>query len=213
MSNEDDHQWKWNMQELHTWKWMFDMFRKDRRMHKLSKWKDLDNNNNNNNRNIDTCTDCGVGMWSNGGQSTTCFGISSESNVVVIIIEFQNSINTTAEEIANEIKRVTGVTVEVISVNKETFEVRIVDGGTTTTDVISLAKKIQDTMRNGNSELLRQINNIDIRVETLSSASTSTPTSFNDLFFFFFHQQQHQTLHTIINTFIITLLLVVSLNL
>ena len=151
-------------------------------------------------------------MWSNGGQSTTCFGIGSESNVVVIIIEFQNSTNTTAEEIANEIKRVTGVTVEVIPVNKETFEVRIVDGGTTTTDVISLAKKIQDTMRNGNSELLRQINNIDIKVETLSSASTST--SFNDLFFFFHQQQQKKkTLHTIINTFIITLLLVVSLNL
>ena len=51
---------------------------------------------------------------------------------------------------------------------------RIVDGGTTATDVISLAKKIQDAMRNGSSELLRQINNIDIRVETLSSASTST---------------------------------------
>ena len=100
--------------------------------------------------NVDSCTDCGVGMWSNGGQSTTCFGIGSESNVV-IIIEFQNSTNTTAEEIANEIKRVTGVTVEVISVNKETFEVKIVDGGTTTTDVISLAKKIQDAMRNGSS--------------------------------------------------------------
>ena len=48
------------------------------------------------------------------------------------------------------------VTVEVIPVNKETFEVKIVDGGTTTTDVISLAKKIQDAMRNGSSELLQQ---------------------------------------------------------
>ena len=124
------------------------------------------------------------------------------------IIQFITT-NQTAEEVANQIKRVTGVTVEVIPVNKQAFEVRIVDGRTTTTtDVISLAKKIQDTMRNGSSELLRQINNIDIRVETLSSASTST-TSFNDLFFFFFHQQ---TLHTIIITFIITLL-VVSLNL
>ena len=89
----------------------------------------------------------------------------------MIIIEFQNSTNTTAEEIANEIKRVTGVTVEVISVNKQTFEVRIVDGGTTTTDVISLAKKIQDAMKNGNSELLRQINNVDIRVETLRTSN------------------------------------------
>ena len=70
----------------------------------------------------------------------------------MIIIEFQNSTNTTAEEIANEIKRVTGVTVEV----------RIVDGGTTITGVVSLAKKIQDAMRNGSSELLRQINNIDM---------------------------------------------------
>ena len=38
MSNEDAFEWKWNMQELHTWKWMFELFRKDRRMHKLSKW-------------------------------------------------------------------------------------------------------------------------------------------------------------------------------
>ena len=108
-------------------------------------------------------------MWSSGGQSTTCYSIGSGSNLV-IIIQFTTT-NQTADQIANEIKRVTGVDVQVIEVNKQTFEVTIINGGTT--DLIDLAKKIQDAIRNGNSELLRQITNIDIRAEALSTAASN----------------------------------------